>query len=284
MVELQADGLKRGGFFNLKMGVDSVSKKELFMNTMASYYLCGWHSASGTDHSSFAFEEVDLAEYDMAMFNVPVGDKATFVTLPVGGTYYNAGVYAYQVAGYCAADKMLYFLPIEDETYIEAGTPVLVMAEDGATAYTLFQEGTISSIEDLTFSYEGKNVDGIYGTIFGQEVADNLGYLNQYDQIVATKSTVENGETKPYRVGAFYAYINGTEIPEIAENPGVDLRDISTGYGLELEGLDIVNAIEGVQVVEGAKGGVYTISGVRLNSTKNLPAGLYIINGKKVIK
>ena len=284
MVELQADGLKRGGFFNLKMGVDSVSKKELFMNTMASYYLCGWQSASGTDHSSFAFEAVDLAEYDMAMFNVPVGDKATFVTLPVSGTYFNAGVYAYQVAGYCAADKMLYFLPIEDGTVIEAGTPVLVMAEDGATAYTLFQEGTISSIEDLTFSYEGKNVDGIYGTIFGQEVADNLGYLNQYDQIVATKSTVDNGETKAYRVGAFYAYVNGAEIPEIAENPGVDLRDFSTGYGLELEGLDIVNAIEGVQVVEGAKGGVYTISGVRLNSTKNLPAGLYIINGKKVIK
>ena len=237
MVELQADGLKRGGFFNLKMGVDSVSKKELFMNTMASYYLAGWHSASGTDHSSFAFEEVDLAEYDMAMFNVPVGDKATFVTLPVGGTYYNVGVYAYQVAGYCAADKMLYFLPIEDGAYIEAGTPVLVMAEEGATAYSLFQEGTISSIDDFTFSYGAKNVDGVYGTIFGQDVADNLGYLNQYDQIVATKSTLANGVTKLQRIGGFNAYVNGAEIPEIAENPGVDLRDLSTGYALELESL-----------------------------------------------
>ena len=28
---------------------------------------------------------------------------------------------------------------------------------------------------------------------------------------------------------------------------------------------------------------IYSISGVRMNSTKNLPAGLYIIGGKKYI-
>ena len=50
---------------------------------------------------------------------------------------------------------------------------------------------------------------------------------------------------------------------------------------LDIENL---NAIEGVEVVETAKTGIYTLSGVRLNSTQNLPAGIYIINGKKVVK
>ncbi|MBQ2122997.1 MAG: hypothetical protein II200_03275 [Bacteroidaceae bacterium] len=285
MIEVQADGLKRGGFFNFKMGVDSVSKKELFMNTMGSYYLCGWHSAAGTDNSSFSIEEVDLSNYEQAQYSVKVGEEATFVTLPVNAMYINTGAYAYTVAGYCAADKKLYFAPVEDGAVIEAGTPMLVYAPQDVTAVNFYQEANISSIDELTFGYEGKAANGLVGTIFGQNVGENLGYLTAFGSIAATKNTVENGETKPYRVGAFYAYVNGKEIPVIEENPGVDKEDPSTGYALDLESLDLVNAIEGVQVEAAAvKGGVYTISGVRLNSTKNLPAGLYIIDGKKVIK
>jgi hypothetical protein len=162
---------------------------------------------------------------------------------------------------------------------------MLVYAPQDVTAVNFYQEANISSIDELTFGYEGKAANGLVGTIFGQNVGENLGYLTAFGSIAATKNTVENGETKPYRVGAFYAYVNGKEIPVIEENPGVEKADPSTGYALDLESLDLVNAIEGVQVEAAAvKGGVYTISGVRLNSTKNLPAGLYIIDGKKVIK
>jgi len=45
-----------------------------------------------------------------------------------------------------------------------------------------------------------------------------------------------------------------------------------------LDGIDTVNAN-----VKAANNGVYTISGVQVANSKNLPAGLYIINGKKVV-
>ncbi len=285
MIEVQADGLKRGGYFNFKMGVDTTSKKDLFMNTMGSYYLCGWHSAAGTDNSSFSIETVDLSTYEQGAYAVKVGEKAvTFVTLPVNAYYINTGAYAYTVAGYCAEDKKLYFAPVEDGTLIEAGTPMLVATPEEVTSIAFYQEDNIASIDALTFGYEGKAANGLVGTVFGKNIGADYGYLTGFKSIAPTENSISNGETIPYRVGAFWAYVDGKEVPVLEENPGVDASDLSTGYALDLESLDIVNAIEGVQVEAAAKGGVYTISGVRLNSAKNLPAGLYIINGKKVIK
>ena len=51
---------------------------------------------------------------------------------------------------------------------------------------------------------------------------------------------------------------------------------------LHCDGLDTLATItiNGQKVAQGA----YTISGVRVNAEKNLPAGVYIINGKKVIR
>ncbi|MCR5198808.1 MAG: hypothetical protein K6D55_08535 [Prevotella sp.] len=48
--------------------------------------------------------------------------------------------------------------------------------------------------------------------------------------------------------------------------------------GGSLDGIDTVNASENA-----AQKGVFTLSGVQLTNSKNLPAGLYIINGKKVL-
>ena len=48
--------------------------------------------------------------------------------------------------------------------------------------------------------------------------------------------------------------------------------------GGTLDGIDTVNASENA-----AQKGVFTLSGVQLSNSKNLPAGLYIINGKKVL-
>ena len=46
-----------------------------------------------------------------------------------------------------------------------------------------------------------------------------------------------------------------------------------------------ITSLGRVVVLNGAsaKSGVYTLSGVRVNNTKHLPAGVYVVNGKKQV-
>ena len=49
---------------------------------------------------------------------------------------------------------------------------------------------------------------------------------------------------------------------------------------------DAATGIDNIAMQQTAKEGIYTLNGVRINanSLKNLPKGIYIVNGKKVIK
>ncbi len=241
MIEVQADGLKRGGYFNFKMGVDTTSKKDLFMNAMGSKYLCGWHSAAGADNSSFSIETVDLSTYEQGAYTVKVGENtAQFVTLPIDAYYINTGAYAYEVAGYYAAEKKLYFLPIDDGTFIKAGTPMLVYAPEEVSAVTFYQENNIYAIDELTFGYDGKTAKGLVGTVLGQAIGEGYGYLTGFNSIAPTKDLASNGGSVSYFVPSFGAYVDGSGIPVLKENPGVDPEDPCTGFALDLESLAAV--------------------------------------------
>ena len=71
-----------------------------------------------------------------------------------------------------------------------------------------------------------------------------------------------------------FIYSRGFTVPaELLQNDAVVLH---------CDGLDTLATI----TINGQKAaqGAYTISGIKVNAEKNLPAGVYIINGKKVIK
>ena len=53
----------------------------------------------------------------------------------------------------------------------------------------------------------------------------------------------------------------------------------------EIAAEGLITALRNVLIVNGtaAKAGVYTLSGVRVNNTNNLPAGVYIVNGQKQV-
>ena len=292
-VSMQADGMKRGGNFNFIMGTDTTSGKTLYMNTMGSDYLCGWNSAAGTDHSSFRLEEASLGEFTYGAYSLIVGEDAyKAITLPVDAKYIAADAYVYQVEGYCAADSTLYFAPIAEGENIAAGTPMFVITKgdgvDAVTFYTALDTETLSSMDDLKFGYESKDVNGFVSTVFSDNIADGKLFFTSFGTLAAAESTTNSdGTVTATRSASFSGYVNHANVPAIDEAPaGFDADDLTTGYGVFVAKA-LMTGIEGVQVeVENAatKGGVYTISGVRLNSTKNLPAGLYIINGKKVIK
>ena len=287
-VPLQVDGNKYGGKFNFMVGQDTVSKKTLFMNTAGSGNLCGWHSAAGNDNSTFGFETIELADFEDGRYSIQVSANAKGVfTLPVDVKYSEADVIILELAGFVEADQKVYFTPVEDGSIIKAGTAMLVVNTLNEVAQLNFwqENGAISSIDDLTFGYESVDKNGFVGLVFGANIPENYGYLHATGQIAVTENTISNGETVETRFQPFSAYINGKNIPVLEENPGVEEGDVTTGVAYTLEKLELINAIENVQVEAVAgKAGVYTISGVRLNSTKNLPAGLYIIDGKKVIK
>ena len=78
----------------------------------------------------------------------------------------------------------------------------------------------------------------------------------------------------------------------LSEGSKSDVVAPNTGYFLDLAATTetgdafipaegTITGITNIIVDQKADNRIYTISGVRMNSLKNLPAGLYIINGKK---
>jgi hypothetical protein len=290
-ISLQADGLKNGGIFNFVVGTDSVDGKALYFNINSQANstvgdLVAWNSANGEDNSTFRLEPVSLEGfmYGENYFYVTAGADQ-FITFPYDAMYYQQpdDVKLYEVAGYYEGEenKAIYFNPIETGTQLVAGTPYLLRAGADAKYVKYEFEQTTVAESDFNYSYESKNVNGLVSTIFSTEVAPKFGVIDGLTRmIVSTKNTVTNGEEKQATIAPLSAYIDGNSLPILDAAPAnPDAVMITTKLGI-----DGLNAIEGVEVVETAKTGVYTISGVRLNSAKNLPAGIYVINGKKVVK
>ena len=290
-ITLQADGLRNGGIYNFIVGTDTVSGKTLYFNINSQANstvgdLVAWGSAGGGDNSTFRLEPVSLEDfmYGENYFYVTAGADQ-FITFPYDAMYYQQpdDVKLYEVAGYYDGEenKAIYFNPIETGTQLVAGTPYLLRAGADAKYVKYEFEQTTVAESDFNYSYESKNVNGLVSTIFSTEVAPKFGVIDGLTRmIVSTKNTVTNGEEKQATIAPLSAYIDGNSLPILDAAPAnPDAVMITTKLGIE--GL---NAIEGVEVVETAKTGVYTISGVRLNSAKNLPAGIYVINGKKVVK
>lgn len=288
---LQADGLKNGMSYNFIVGTDSVSGSTLYGNINSgagskSGELVSWGSAAGADNSTFRFDEVALEEYAYGKQNFVIGQNATkFMTFLYDCVYKfadNPNSKIYEVAGFVAGEETnyIYFKALPYGATLEAGQGYLVKTLNDNDMITVTFNDKVVTEDMFQFSYEGKSNNGLTGTIFTTEVGAKYGVIGSTGIAYTTNKIGEDGEEIPATVTALSAYIDGNTLPVLDAAPeGDDYISIICKFGIES-----LNAIEGVEVVETAKTGVYTISGVRLNSTKNLPAGIYIINGKKVIK
>lgn len=288
-LDLQADGLIHGDAYNFIVGTDSVSGNTLYCNinsTTASNTgeLVSWDSASGQDNSTFRFDEVNLAEYAYGKNNFVMAANATkFMTFAYDCKYLFQTAKIYEALGFYEGEdgNYVYFQQLKPGSDIVAGQGYLVKAGEDNEVLTLQFEAKEVTADMFNYSYEAKSKNGLTGTIFTTEVGAKYGVIGFGGMITSTaNTTTAEGEEKLATVAPLSGYIDGNTLPVLTTAPeGADITRIATK-------LDInhLNAIEGVETVETAKAGVYTISGVRLNSAKNLPAGIYIINGKKVIK
>lgn len=292
--EVQADGLKNGGLYNLIVGTDTVpatAGRPLYANinsstSMQNGYLVSWFGANGGDNSTMKIEEVDLADFSYGANTFVLGNNKTqFFTLPYDAYIFSQEAAVCEVEGFYTDpetnEKAIYFKKLEDGAKLNAGQAYLVQTTSDIDFLAVeLEEEAITGFESFNYSYEPKEVNGLQATIFSEKVADNYGILNLANRIVATETTEENGEQVLVTIAPLAGYINTTNMPTLEAAPeGEEYVKI-----VSLVAKDGLTAIEGVEVAPAAKAGVYTISGVRLNSAKNLPAGIYVINGKKFVK
>ena len=160
-------------------------------------------------------------------------------------------------------DGAFQFEEYADDEVVPAGTPVLYYSEDvdfNTDAFSL----TTDDLEELTYTTEAKTQNGMVGTL------------------AAIKEL-------PVGCGIFFntQVIGSVEGEGVDANTGYFLTDVTTDHKgtLSIPYDDTVKSLEGIQnavVINNKTGrGTFNLMGQKVQG--KLPAGLYIVNGKKYI-
>ena len=252
------------GSFNIQL-VDG-----WFLNTQPTGNMVTWWDMADYNNH-FTFEEVE--SFEEGTITLPVYPNALQgITLPydVNSVFSQEGN-VYKVLG--QLDGKLQMEQYEDGEVITAGTPFVVLTGEEED-YISAMPDNITSLDDvlnLEYHYTSKTQNGLVGALNAiEQLPLGVAYF-------AGKGfeLVEEGDG----VAAGSAYLNGN-IP-VAESEGTFSVEIPAG---------IQDGIQNVTVVRNAENAVYTISGIKVRNNsqakgalQNLPKGVYIIGGKKVI-
>lgn len=253
----------------------------MYMNTRAvSNTIVTWNDTADVN-SNFFIEEVAKDKIANQAFYIPNVKDGQFYagTFAVDIDPTDGFITPYQVIG-VNGDKLVLG---KFDGIVEAGTPFIynvemIIATKAAPSSIGFTQ--VVAANDLTegnYTYETKNVNGLQGVL-----------------------------TEAVKIPAGKAYINNSGAVAVAPEAGADIAangayfygDASTtdkdgDASLEL-GKMVGNALTGIDatkvIVLPAKVDVYSIDGKLLrqgvkssNAAKNLPAGVYVIGGQKVL-
>lgn len=232
-----------------------------YFNTDPAGNIATWYDVDDIN-ARFQFTEVEAP----AQYTFDVQPNALqVVSLPVDVASVTAGEYgAMKVLG--QKDGMLQLQPYADGEVIPAGTPFIVKtnAEEGSIASFPDWASDFSTVE---YSYVSKEQNGLWAAVLGKTLPANVG-------IFSDNKIVLSDEEEWVAPGSGYV---------VAEVP--DTEETGTLAVALPEGL--ANGIHNAVIVRNNQA-VYTINGVKVANTvsdlKNLPKGVYIIGGKKVVK
>ncbi len=251
---------KFAGSFNLVLDKEDANGEHIYANAQpgGDYLLVTWNTASGNDNSAFRFvpaqPSLDFLSYKL---EAKGKGKLQIITFPIAVK--NDGNF-YTVIGQDAENNIqLEAAPAE---LVAGQAYVYVPADEEATA--IF-EPVQKAVANLVYATkEAEAVNGLVPTFETVEIPLASGKFNPERSKVLRS---EKGEKVAAATGYFTAM------------PATD----KTG-ALTIAADGKITTIGGVVLTgKAATQGIYTISGVRLHSTKNLPAGVYIINGKKQV-
>lgn len=266
------EGVKPNVFrFNLGEDANGVTQ---YMNTKgATGTVVPWKDPAD-ENSYWQFNELADDDYTTECFAVKGVKEGQFYacTFPVAVTP-DGNAVPYTVLGVNEAKDKLILAEVEDE--VPAGTPVILLAD----VLTNNGEGTVGNLtvgcEDLAsaeFVFEPKVGDGLCGVLCEPvEIAETCGHL-------------ANGKIV---TGAYTVPCNGAYLANaaITAEKGKESIDLAKGVGDTLTGIDDAKVVVLPSVVNvyGINGQLIKKSVKAANATKNLPAGVYVIGGQKVL-
>lgn len=266
------EGVKPNVFrFNLGEDAKGVTQ---YMNTKGSTGTVVPWKDPADENSYWQFNELADDDYTTECFAIKGVSEGQFYacTFPVAITP-DGNAVPYTVLGVNEAKDKLILAEVEDE--VPAGTPVILLAD----VLTNNGEGTVGNLtvgcEDLAsakFVFEPKVGDGLCGVLCEPvEIAETCGHL-------------ANGKivTGAYTVPCNGAYLANAAIT--AEKGDASIA-LAKGVGDTLTGIDDAKVVVLPSVVNvyGINGQLIKKSVKAANATKNLPAGVYVIGGQKVL-
>lgn len=254
----------------------------MYMNTRAvSNTIVTWNDTTD-QNSNFFIEEVakdKIATQSFYLANVKEGQfyAGTFA-VDIDPT--DGFITPYQVIG-VNGDKLVLG---EYKDVVEAGTPfiysvglVITTAGGQETKFGFTQVVTANDLTEGNYTYETKNVNGLQGVLTeAVTIPAGKAYINNSGAVAVAP---EAGAA----IAANGAYFYG-DASTTAEK-GDESLELGKMVGNALTGIDATKVI-----VLPAKVDVYSIDGKLLrqgvkssNAAKNLPAGVYVIGGQKVL-
>ena len=259
--------------FRFNLGADAKGVTQ-YMNTKgATGTVVPWKDPAD-ENSYWQFNELADDDYTTESFAVKGVSEGQFYacTFPVAVTP-DGNAVPYTVLGVNEAKDKLILAEVEDE--VPAGTPVILFAD----VLTNSGEGTVGNLtvgcEDLAsaeFVFEPKVGDGLCGVLCEPvEIAETCGHI-------------ANGKIV---TGAYTVPCNGAYLANaaITAEKGKASIDLAKGVGDTLTGIDDAKVVVLPSVVNvyGINGQLIKKSVKAANATKNLPAGVYVIGGQKVL-
>lgn len=254
----------------------------MYMNTRAvSNTIVTWNDTTD-QNSNFFIEEVakdKIAKQSFYLANVKEGQfyAGTFAVDIAAGDGY---ITPYKVIG-VNGDKLV--LGAYSDV-VEAGTPFIYSvdmvnstAAGQVTTLGFTQVVTANDLTEGNYTYETKNVNGLQGVLTeAVKIPAGKAYINNNGAVAVAPEAGAD-------IAANGAYFYGDASTTSEE--GDETLELGKMVGNALTGIDATKVI-----VLPAKVDVYSIDGKLLrqgvkssNAAKNLPAGVYVIGGQKVL-
>ena len=229
-----------------------------------------WLAAKENDNSAFSFHPVTDEQIKNVLeegftYQLAAKEGLQFVTLPIDAefTEEDANGNFYTVIGQKADTKDVVLKAVTDRK-LKAGQGYVFKpsADNKGTALLFTTAKTLNDLKPTNKPAEA--VNGLYGTFDFTPLRENNGLLSP-DRTKVVLS--EQGDKAAPNAGYF------GKLPETTENGD-----------LVIPANQIITLIKtGVLAPASKTKGTFTLSGVRVDDVNSLPAGIYVINGHKVI-
>lgn len=264
---------KYPGSFNLVARESDVDSKKIYMNAEQDNLVL-WNSATGQDNSSFAFvpakENLEKKIFDAndgKVITYVDANKLQIVTLPFNAEFDAESGSFYTVIGQ-DANNMIQLQKVSEDAVLKAGVAYIYepAAENKDNKLYLNVPEGVTDYTKMMYTHTPKAAaNGLVPVFEHTKLNIDNGIFNN-DRTMVLLS--EENDKAWANTGYF------TKMPQTNKKGDKEIA---------AEGL--ITALRNVLIVNGtaAKAGVYTLSGVRVNNTNNLPAGVYIVNGQKQV-